>query len=390
MFSVYLCDHDSVETYDEGRCFTTGGAYENELCRIRVTRPCKLNVNSFSLEGIEALRHASTSWTGTNGPENWMDLHDGFIFFFQSDSSVSSGGLDICCTEETYELKGGWYDGKGDVYLNGQPICHSGWSTEDADVVCRNLGYDYGDATCCAQFDTFDDNFIIHSVDCEGDEPSIWACEYSEFSFDSIGGCHDYAQAGVECFMEPEEPEEPEEQDAIVGVIVFLFLLCGCCVMAWCCCRTFVKKKEKQNQMRIEMQNAGNQNEGIVRNNVWATSAPSVAASNMVVANPAPSVATSNFVSDREGVASTNVAVVRPAHESNQPNRTNAFNGYNRYSDNNYGQVEGSGQNGSVAQTNYGEPEYDPQATSDPPPPAWAPPPAYAPPADGTAPPNYY
>lgn len=356
--------YGSVETYDGSRCFRTDNAYaHDEVCAIYVSTNCRLNVSSFQLEmGFDYLHYGSESWTGTDGPKKWMQVHEGNAFKFVSDHSYSRSGFDICCVEETWELRGGDSEKleKGNVYLNGQPICHHGWNTTDANLVCRSLGFHHGESTCCSHFGMLDaDNFIMNHVNCTGMEDSIWACEYDDF--EPVEWCNEYTGAGVECF------EELEDWVGIVGTIVFLlFLICFCVIC--CCCFRRWKQKQKKHDVAVELEKADNSN---VRNVVLTTVQP---------------VAANNLVSDRVAGGSKTIAVVQPARESYQPKRTNTFHGYNRSSDNE-GQVEGPRlNNGSIPQTNYEEPvpDYDLQTPSAPPPPAWTAPPAYAPPAYDT------
>jgi len=350
-----------VEIYNGNRCFRTDSYQNNELCWIYVATNCRLNISSFQLErGFDYLYYGSESWTGPDGPKKWMQVHEGDWFRFESDFSYAMSGFDICCVEETWELRGGDSE-KGNVYLNGQPICHHGWNSTDANLVCRNLGFDHGESTCCSHFGYLDDeNFIMNHVNCGGMEDSIWACEYDESEY----LCNGYTGAGVTCF------KESEDWVAIIGILVFIILVNCCCVICCCCCWRWrsLKQKQKKDQVAVEMEKADNQYES------------------NVVFNPVQPGAANNLVNDRVAVESRTITVVQPARESYQPKRTNTFHGYNRSSDNE-GQVEGSGlNNGTIPLTNYEEPapNYDLQTPSAPPPPAWTAPPPYAPPAYDT------
>lgn len=232
-FRIDYCFEDSVLVYDGGRCFRTIDQYNHlETCSIYVVEDCKLDVKRFEIESDwDYLYYNSYTWTGTNGPDNFMEVTSGNAFVFTSDFMMSNPGFDICCfstntpsstadnssptsdtlsptsdtlsppfdttsprPDEGYELRGG-DTMKGNLYLNGQPICDSGWDDADADVVCRKMGFDYGSAVCCSMFGQVDGNFTLTNVDCEGDEFTIWDCPSTNTVF-----CQYDQAAGVECF----------------------------------------------------------------------------------------------------------------------------------------------------------------------------------------------
>jgi len=104
-------------------------------------------------------------------------MYEGTIIIFTTDESVTDDGFDICCTytpsptfEENVVLQNGNYDNQGSVWLNGQPICHDNWDSDDASVVCSMLGYDWGEE---AAFGVVPNSFIPYNFDCAGIESSI-------------------------------------------------------------------------------------------------------------------------------------------------------------------------------------------------------------------------
>ena len=89
--------------------------------------------------------------------------------------------------------------GRVEVYINGTwgTVCDDGWSLTNADVVCRQLGYDgatraparaiYGEGTGPIYYD---------DVACTGSEARLVNCSHSGFG---IHNCQHSEDAGVEC-----------------------------------------------------------------------------------------------------------------------------------------------------------------------------------------------
>lgn len=377
-FMLSSCSQGSVEIYDGGNCFrTVGDGYNDyETCYISVLRDCELDVNSFSLEqGYDYLYYRSMTWTGTDGPDDGMWVDGGYQFRFTSDGSLIADGFDICCPstpsptmDENYDLYGG-DSMKGNLYLNGQPICDNNWDDLDADVVCRKMGFDYGESTCCSSFGMVEENFIMSQVGCDGGESTIWDCQYS-----TMNSCNEYEGAGVECFNDDNTIE------IIGGIAVLAFIICSVCFFVYCCYRCCKNNQAKQqnNQIGIQIAVAG-------------------AAQNQRVAANSFSPGISNDVPiQREGVSTNTHDVVRPARESYKPKRSNTFQTYSRpnFDSSRDEQVEGVSPGGvpntayetnhiELAQANYAEPvaPYGASNPSDEAPPEWTQPPSYAPPA---------
>ena len=87
---------------------------------------------------------------------------------------------------------------KGNVYVDGKPVCDNGWGAEEAKVVCRYLGYTglaipekkstYGNAETGEQFG-------LGSVNCKGQEKNLLECGARTKT-----GCGRGEVAGVTCF----------------------------------------------------------------------------------------------------------------------------------------------------------------------------------------------
>jgi len=122
--------------------------------------------------------------TGTSSPK----------FCFQR------GDLPTECLSDApvIELVGGSGPHEGNVMIRGQPVCDDDWGGEDALVVCRQLGYNYGFPTDNSFFGPVSEDFAMDEVECTGDEEYIWRCPHE--TEDDCGGDEG---AGVICSNEP-------------------------------------------------------------------------------------------------------------------------------------------------------------------------------------------
>jgi len=155
---------------------------------------------------------------------------------YYSSYSPRGDGFDFCAdptpTTENFTLIGGDKTTKGNVYLNGQPICHYYWDDEDANLVCLKLGFDYGKPKWSSYFGyTDDDNFIMTQVECTGIESSIWLCRYN---LDRVTLCGVNHAAGVECHYDKDVVWEAlnENIEILLGVIAFCLVFC--CWVCYC------------------------------------------------------------------------------------------------------------------------------------------------------------
>ena len=98
-------------------------------------------------------------------------------------------------------------EGRVEVFLNDEwgTVCDDSWGTSDAQVVCRQLGFDEGgDAVAYNQayFGQGSDVQPIHldDVQCDGSETSISQCPHN-----GVGShnCAHSEDAGVVCFLPP-------------------------------------------------------------------------------------------------------------------------------------------------------------------------------------------
>ena len=93
------------------------------------------------------------------------------------------------------------YEGRLEVYYHGMwgSVCGDGWDLNDAQVVCRQLGY--GQAIS-ARHEVFygqtSDQNLLDNVSCVGTERIISECSHGGWG---IRNCYynESAQAGVKC-----------------------------------------------------------------------------------------------------------------------------------------------------------------------------------------------
>ena len=91
------------------------------------------------------------------------------------------------------------YQGRVEVFINGAwgTVCDDGWDFKDANVVCRQLGFQRAlTAVKAAAFGRGQGKISIKNVRCTGDESSLRHCGHSTFVRDNCTHSND---AGVVC-----------------------------------------------------------------------------------------------------------------------------------------------------------------------------------------------
>ncbi|XP_078661742.1 uncharacterized protein LOC144905822 [Branchiostoma floridae x Branchiostoma belcheri] len=93
----------------------------------------------------------------------------------------------------------GDHEGRVEVFHNGRwgTICDDNWSLQDANVVCRQLGFFGAEAaTCCSSFGRSYGQIWLDDVACSGNEPNLYSCSHNGWGNHN---CDNYEDAGVVC-----------------------------------------------------------------------------------------------------------------------------------------------------------------------------------------------
>ena len=91
------------------------------------------------------------------------------------------------------------YEGRVEVYHNGEwgTVCDDFWDLNDAQVVCRQLGF--GPAIAAlerAHYGPGSGQIWLDNVDCTGTELTIGDCSHNEWGYND---CEHTEDAGVQC-----------------------------------------------------------------------------------------------------------------------------------------------------------------------------------------------
>ena len=96
------------------------------------------------------------------------------------------------------------YEGRVEVYYNGEwgTVCDDGWDLNDAQVVCRQLGFDLAidviDATVSAYYGQGSGQIWLGNVNCVGNESTVVNCSHDGWGNYS---CSHGEDAGVKCTL---------------------------------------------------------------------------------------------------------------------------------------------------------------------------------------------
>ena len=89
--------------------------------------------------------------------------------------------------------------GRVEVFYDGDwgTVCDDYWDSEDAQVVCRQLGFSGGEALNGGAYGEGTGDIILDDVDCEGTESSLAEC--MPYSYWGLNNCRHNEDAGVNC-----------------------------------------------------------------------------------------------------------------------------------------------------------------------------------------------
>ena len=94
-------------------------------------------------------------------------------------------------------------EGRVEIYFNKtwSTVCHNYWQTEDAMVVCRQLGLPQSNAQPVGDsvFGQGSGQIWLNSVPCTGSEDSLYECPGYFDQWEGTPGCDHSGDAGVIC-----------------------------------------------------------------------------------------------------------------------------------------------------------------------------------------------
>ncbi|XP_030831649.1 lysyl oxidase homolog 2 isoform X2 [Strongylocentrotus purpuratus] len=131
-------------------------------------------------------------------------------------------------------------DGTGEW---GRVCAGSEWDRNEANVVCRTVGYPNGAEASSGSFESGTGRVFIIDLECTGKENTVLGCEKANFG--DLQGCpSDEVDATVVCISEVKTEELSKGAIAGIGVGFGLVIIMCCIFSLNCKCRPFWKKRE--------------------------------------------------------------------------------------------------------------------------------------------------
>ena len=115
-----------------------------------------------------------------------------------SENCVHREDASVECLAAVRLVNGGALYGRVEVYHSGRwgTVCDDGWDINDANVVCRELGFSRASsAPLQAKYGQGSGAIWMNGVNCQGDEASLKECTYDADTSD----CSHSEDASVEC-----------------------------------------------------------------------------------------------------------------------------------------------------------------------------------------------
>ncbi|XP_072174259.1 scavenger receptor cysteine-rich domain-containing protein DMBT1-like [Diadema setosum] len=137
-------------------------------------------------------------------------------------------------------------EGRVEIFYDGAwgTVCDDLWDIEDAQVVCRMLGYPNAErAESRASFGEGQGQIVLDDVQCEGSEQNLTECRHNGYG---VHNCRHSEDAGVECAEQCSNPVQ-----CIVDPCTFatcdLFPLAECRTNSCTCVAEFFSRNEQVN-----------------------------------------------------------------------------------------------------------------------------------------------
>jgi len=152
--------------------------WSNQDCLHTIAAPiCQRDVQDMPTTTMTTTSRTTTSRTTTSRPPTTTIGYDYYHIELRGGNGYSSGNV--------YAVNSQGYFG---------PVCDNGWSSNDAHVVCRQLGFSTGSYYTNSQFGSVS-NFAYNEVGCNGSEQHLRDCPHQT----SATNCYQSEGAGVYC-----------------------------------------------------------------------------------------------------------------------------------------------------------------------------------------------